>query len=342
MQPANLPSSSLFAAVRSSVLATIARKLDDSRQNTDLLLRRHGISRSLLDDPYGAVPMGAYLAFFDDAAVQMRDPALGARLGLEIRAGDVGPVGILLSLSSSIATGLHRFARYTSALQHMTEASFVETADAHVFSYRIATDKAWPREQDAEFSMVSLMQILRSGFGSRIPPLGVQFEHPAPADTSVLEKCFRCPLQFGQAANRILIDPEFSKQGVRVEDEPLITALERHIAELIGLIPEADTVTQQIEALVSATLGRAPVTLVALAARMGESPRTLQRKLSQEGTSLRQIVTDRRRATADRLLALGTRVGDVATALGYADGTAFWRARKGWEENAPGPQEPDA
>lgn len=321
----------LFASVRSSVLQAIVQRLDVSGHRAGLMLSRHGIPASVLDDPYGAVPLSAYLAFFDAAAREMQDADLGARLGMAIRAGDVGPVGLVLSLSASIDRGMARFARTTSALQHLGENAWLSEGETRVFSYRIPTGPDWPRRQDAEFSLVSLMQILRASFDTRLVPQAVHLEHPAPEDAGLLQRYFRCPVLFGQASNRLVLDAASTARIVRTEDDALIGALERHIRDLLGQDSAGQSATAQVSALIAASLGREGVGVAQLAARLGESPRTLQRRLQAEGTSVRALVEAERRAAVERLQAEGAGVGAMAQALGYADGTAFWRARRNWQ-----------
>lgn len=325
--PASRP---LFASIRSSVLQAIVQRLDLSGHRAGRLLSRHGISASLLEDPYGAVPLAAYLAFFDDAAREMRDPDLGVRLGMAIRAGDVGPVGLVLSLSASIDRGMARFARTTSALQHLGENAWLDEGETRVFSYRIPPGPDWPRRQDAEFSLVSVMQILRASFDTRLVPLVVHLEHAAPADAALLQRYFRCPLVFGQTANRLVLDAAATARSVRTEDDALIGALERHIADLLDQDKAGPTTAGRVTALIAASLGREGVSVAQLAARLGESPRTLQRRLQAEGTSVRALVEAQRREAAARMQAEGAGVAAMAQALGYADGTALWRARRTW------------
>lgn len=326
----------LFAAVRSSVLSALFRRLDEAGANPMRLLSRHGIRPDVLDDPYRAVPISAFVAIFEAAADEAGDPMFGARLGMGTQAGDMGPVGLLLSLSGSVGVGLHRFARSTAALQHRTETTYAEAPDEHVFTYRLPEDAGWPRRQDAEYSLVSVLQILRSSFALRLTPVAVHFEHAAPADPSVLSRFFRCRLEFGQAANRIILAPDDCARVYRAEDSALIETLERHVDDLIGAIPDGETLTDTVGSLIGVALGRGPVTLEAIARRLGLSPRSLQRRLAAEGTGFRALLDARRQELARRQLAdRGNAVADVAQALGYADGTALWRAHRRWTSASP-------
>ena len=74
-----------------------------------------------------------------------------------------------------------------------------------------------------------------------------------------------------------------------------------------------------------------------IAAQLGMSDRTLQRRLRDEGTSFREILDDTRHYLARELLR-NTRfpLADVATQLGFAEPSAFYRAFRKWEGCTPG------
>jgi AraC-like DNA-binding protein len=62
----------------------------------------------------------------------------------------------------------------------------------------------------------------------------------------------------------------------------------------------------------------------------------LQRRLAEADTSLRQLLRDHRQAMADLHVGNGQRSqASIAEALGYSDGTAFWRAFKAWTNTTP-------
>jgi AraC-like DNA-binding protein len=66
------------------------------------------------------------------------------------------------------------------------------------------------------------------------------------------------------------------------------------------------------------------------------SARTLQRQLSQEGTTFAALLTDLRRELAPALLRDGRHgVAEVAFLLGYEDPSAFRRAFKRWFGRSP-------
>lgn len=106
--------------------------------------------------------------------------------------------------------------------------------------------------------------------------------------------------------------------------------VERHVVELISNTMFPDSITDQVRTLIGIYLGHKPITLQAIAAELRISVRTLQRRLSDENTSLRNLVRDARQAIANTQIEGHVQKARIAEVLGYADSTVLWRARRGW------------
>lgn len=325
-----------FSSVRASFLAALIERFEQQERSAQPLLNRVGITKAQLSDPYGAIPLPLFVELLETAAEMTEDPFLGARFGAGLTAADMGPVGIILSLSSSVESGMTRIARYVNALQGGTQSQWTRDRERFVFSYRISDATIWPRRQDAEFTLASVTQVIRDNFSSRFAPREVHFEHPAPADPQPLDRHFRAPISYSQPINRLIIAPEDATRAMRQEDQALLATLERHVRDLVGEATPLPDTASAARAAIDANLGLSAITLDRVAAALHLGPRTLQRRLASEGTSLRALLDEVRHARAEQLLAQpGARVGQVAQALGYTDPTAFWRAWRGWTGEAP-------
>jgi AraC-like DNA-binding protein len=80
-----------------------------------------------------------------------------------------------------------------------------------------------------------------------------------------------------------------------------------------------------------------PVSLHQIARQLAMSPRTLQRRLRDEGITHRQVIALVRRNLALELLSKGAvKLDDVADRLGFCNAGAFHRAFKRWTGMTPG------
>jgi len=323
------------AMIRASVLAPLLRRLDEAGQ-ADALLRGSFMSRTQLADPYAPIPLARYNALFEAAAAALKDPAIGLRLGLAVRPADLGPLGLLFTAAATPGAALARFSALVAALQGGTQAALHQQGEVTFWTYRIDDPTIWPRRQDSEFSLAAICKLLQATAGPGLHPVEAQFEHAAPASTAAHERVFRAVLRFGQPANRLIFANADLTRPHGAADTGLALILERHIAELLQEPDEAADLVQSVRRMISTRLGQTEITIEPLAACLGLSPRTLQRRLGEAGTSLRQLLREHRQAMADLHVGSGQRSqASIAEALGYSDGTAFGRAFKSWTNITP-------
>ncbi|MFB9912807.1 AraC family transcriptional regulator [Rhizobium paknamense] len=323
-----------IASIRASVLLPIVHFLDKITGKTDLLLASHGLLRSQLQDPYAVVPMARYVAFFEDAALLARDQSFGMRLGATFKAADIGPIGMLFSLSASIHHAFQRLSKYVNGIQSATASGLMEEGAHLVWAYDLVDPDMWPRRQESEFTLAASCQLVRSCFSRSWKPLEVHFEHAAPRDPAPLERFFRAPVLFDQPGNRLIMDKQEAEKLHRLEDMALIGVLERHVADLLRDSGQAESVTAKVQALIAISLGHKSITLSSIAADMKLSPRTLQRKLDEEGTNLRTLLQEHRQAIAElHLSQAGSSHKRAAQSAGYSDATSLWRARRRWRQS---------
>tara|TARA_R110002020_G_scaffold233050_3_gene444737 strand:+ start:369 stop:1400 length:1032 start_codon:yes stop_codon:yes gene_type:complete len=322
-------------SVRAAVLAPIRQHFDDKRGRLETLFRQHGLDPKRLRDPYEAIPLPAYLRVFEDAAELASDPVLGARLGQRIRPADLGPMGLLMQQSGTIRAGFERFVRSVAALQSATDIQFGEEDGVAVFGYQIRDSRLRGFAQDTEFSLSATTRLIRMSFDPRWSPLEVHLEHRPSSRREALESIFRAPVRFRQGVNRLVLARDGLDIVHRNEDDALIALIERHVGDMaVGQEPR--TVTDRVIRWVTRNLGQRPPTLEIIAGDLGLTRRTLQRRLSEEGTSLRRILEHRRRDIVEGYLANpDLDMKRVAAALGYSDQTVFWRAYRRWTGARP-------
>ncbi|WP_237358586.1 helix-turn-helix transcriptional regulator [Rhizobium etli] len=74
-----------------------------------------------------------------------------------------------------------------------------------------------------------------------------------------------------------------------------------------------------------------------VARELGLSERTLQRRVTQEGTTFRTLLNEARQELGRQLLSdTSMEIEEVAYLLGYQDTNSFYRAFKEWESMTPG------
>ena len=96
------------------------------------------------------------------------------------------------------------------------------------------------------------------------------------------------------------------------------------------------SVAEQVKIVVKRNLASGQPCLSDVAKQLGMSDRTLQRRITQEGSTFRDLLSDARRDLSHHLLTdPATDIDEVACLLGYQDTTSFYRAFREWEGMPP-------
>jgi AraC-like DNA-binding protein len=164
----------------------------------------------------------------------------------------------------------------------------------------------------------------------------VHFSHPRPADISEHERVFECPVQFGATACQLVIARDVWDTPRAGTNPVLFEVLESHARMLLDQLPqEPDTVSRVRQAIEGELRGGSPK-LETVARHLAMSPRTLQRRLKDEGVVFNDLLDHLRfRAAKDYLTQRDIAGSEVAYLLGFAEPSSFNHAFKRWSGQTP-------
>lgn len=165
----------------------------------------------------------------------------------------------------------------------------------------------------------------------------VTFAHRAGYPVEAYEALFGAPVRF-EAEHSALWLPREALAIPLPDRDPLIRRyLEAHAETLLAELPAAaPPFVAQVREAIAVELATSGAELARVARRLAASPRTVQRRLEEAGTSYQELVEDVRSTLARALLRDRSRsIIDVAFELGYADLKGFYRAFRRWTQTTP-------
>ncbi|TDV09507.1 AraC family transcriptional regulator [Paraburkholderia caballeronis] len=327
-----VPVNSGFPMIRGAVMGPVVRALDAAGADCDALLAEFGMSRRLLSNPYEILPLVRYVAAFERAAQVLDEPSLGLRLGSELQLTELGPAGLVFMSSPTLGVAMRKFSAALGSWQSAAAVEVVRDDEWPVWSYRITHPQTGPRRQDAEYSVSAMCNMIRLVRGPSWTPVEVHFEHAAPADLKPYMRIFRVPVRFQQPANGVILRPHDLDASLKSADLQMARMMERHATDLILRDTVPHNLVEQVRDLVTRRLAREKLVVADIAKDLGMSHRSLQRHLTDAGTSVRQIIREeRQRSVAELRQQEGLTNAAVARAVGYADATVLWRASRNWD-----------
>jgi AraC-like DNA-binding protein len=180
--------------------------------------------------------------------------------------------------------------------------------------------------------MAACASFLRELCGREWNPSEVLLPRAKPADTAPYRHYFRAPLRFGAEFAALRFPEEWLARPV-ADADPARLGRARAQVDSAG---QAKLVHMASRALRTLLLhGKSSGDDVAQALALHR--RTLNRRLSAEGTTFQQVLDRVRFAVAKEMLQESAlSIPEIAAALGYADYVSFTRAFKRWTGSPPG------
>jgi AraC-like DNA-binding protein len=320
---------------RFRVASTLAAKLEELGVLPADVLRQAGLPTGLFDQERILVSTEELFALYRGLGQASPDPAIGLKLGTEPRIERYDPIAIAAVSARSFRDALQRLARYKQ-LTCPEELHVAERGDESSVQFRwlLAQETEPPVLVDVCFARV--LDIARRGTGTPVRPRRLELRG-ATGSREMYEAHFGCPAKLDARQNTIV----FAKADL---DRPFLT----HNADLFATVaPQLEAelkqalasraIGEQVKGILKPLLaGRRPG-IEDVAKELRLSPRTLQRRLAEDGATFQQLLREARRELARHyLLHSSLELNETAYLLGYEDAHSFFRAFHDWEGDSPG------
>ena len=143
-------------------------------------------------------------------------------------------------------------------------------------------------------------------------------------------------MSFGAPVNAIILPKELLGRTNPKADARLFAIMSQQMEETAARSADAHDPVAAVRLHVAENLTSDQLTLAHEAERLGMSPRTLQRRLTEAGTSMQAIVDECRKELAGRLLLeTGFTLSSIGYKLGFSAPAAFTRSAIRWYGMTP-------
>ena len=300
------------------------------------LLSAAGLERETVEDPDARIPGSQALALWNGLRERTGDAGLQLSAPTLLPFGAYRVIDYLVDASATVGDGIKRFARFFGLIADAM-ALTVEEAGAERRLHLARSDGGAVPPVYVDYVFAALVGRIRMKIRPELAVKRVELRHGPEPDPAPYVACFRAPVRFGEAGDRLCFDLGEWDSPFEHADEALARLLEDHARMVESRLPQLDDgfVAEVRGALTSVLPEHVQAARVARALHV--SVRTMQRRLVAAGTTFRAVSDGARRGLAEAYLSdPQVSIAEIAFLLGFSDQSAFHRAFRRWTGAAPG------
>jgi len=319
----------------SSMSQVLWRLLEARAIDPEPVFRNAGLDPSQWNEPYTRFTNEQLDRAWAEATELARDPCIGLDAARFISPASLHALGFAWLASETLYDALSRLVRYAELiggdLRLRLELSG-ESCRLTIESLQLSGGSV-PQRRDAFWA--SLLSMCRMLTSDTLAPLSLELRRLEPECVAAFYRLFQAPVSFGALQDSIAFARDIVERPLPTGNRALAHANERVIEDYLDRI-NANTLPDKVRKHLIDLLPGGEFSEAAIAQAMHLSPRTLQRRLADEGTGFKVLLDEARRELALRFI--GERhlsIKETSYLLGFSEPGNFSRAFRRWTGQPP-------
>jgi len=184
-------------------------------------------------------------------------------------------------------------------------------------------------------TLACLLEFGRRGTGQHVSAQSLELSD-AMGNAEALEAYFGCRIRFGGERNRLTLHRRDLDLPFMSFNEEMLEILTPVLDQSLHERQPSLSVADRVKRIMKRSLAGGRPDIQPIARELGMSGRTLQRRLTDENTSFKRLLTEARHEQAcEYLTDPSLDIKEIAFLLGYEDLNSFYRAFRQWEGDTP-------
>lgn len=317
------------------VAAELVRRAESAGVRRGELLARAGLTEADVAQPETRIPLESVYALVESMEELSGDPLLHMRVTRQIELASLEALAFAVLTSATLGDGLRLMLRFQRVFSDGERYELSSEGEWARLAYHPWGARRRGHALMAEMFAVDVVVNGGKLVGGSFDRPRVLFPHAAPADAREHARLLGGVVaEFGRPRCEVLLrTTDLNRRIAPPGQEPIRAYFEQKLEERVRALSASSLAGVVREVLTQGSSVGASV--ASLARRLRVSARTLQRRLAEEHTSVRELADEARRARAILLLEAGRPISEVAENVGFTEPSAFHRAFRRWTGKTP-------
>ena len=296
------------------------------------LLAEAGVSLKTLQSPTARCPLALSLRLWQVAIAATKDPAFGVKVASHIKHTTFHALSYGISASSTLKEAFERAQRYCHLATDAVDYEFTRCGAEYHFTVAPIDELC---DETVDAIVGAYLRMCRSLIGRDYTPLRIEFRRSPPVKIDDFQRLLRAPLVFDAPRTRMVFDCDSFERPLDGGNPELARHNDAIALQYLSQL-ERENIQARVREVLSHRLARGEPSQEEVAEILNMSPRTLQRKLGDAGTTYKEVLNDTRHDLALAYLSAPRHtISDVTFLLGFSTGSCFTRAFRRWTGQSP-------
>ncbi|SDW97412.1 AraC family transcriptional regulator [Marinobacter mobilis] len=298
------------------------------------MLRQFKLPLDLLEQPDSLISYSRMTRMLEHCAKVTDNPLFNVEYGVFQGASVFGRMLYLLKNAQTVGDSLTELMHYYHLHSNAGQVTSTIEGKMVIVSYEPVLQEGIPIRPAVDVALGVGKSLFKMLLGSHWQPAGVHFRSGPSCPPQNYKRILGITPQFNSTTNGWVFESRLLDLPLSDSDPALHSLMQEHLEKMDAL--SSRELPAYLQQLIKSLLPNGRVTIDLIANYMMLSPRSLQRYLSEEGTSFQKVLDETRQSMAQRYLRESAiSLTQLAGILGYSDLPAFSRAFQRWYQLSP-------
>ena len=321
--------------IASSWMRGVADFLRTQGLDVPALFRQAGLDLRELDNAHSRMSVEQVDRLWMLAEQQSQQPFVALSRATADKPTSFDALAYSMMSCKNLAEAIERLVQYIAVVSDAVDLRVVNVAGGCRIEV-IPMEPPQPgRSSRLDYTIVTFLAFCRWVTGRDIVPLGVELAYPAPTQLRCHQLAFSCTPRFNALGHALLLRKADLQLPLPTANAVLSPLHDRVVQEVVRELHPV-SIRRQIATSLVRGMASGRVLRREVASDLCMSDRTLQRRLAQAGTSFqKEFDTLRRQLTENYLRDPKVPLAGIASLLGFAEESTFYRACQRWFQMSP-------
>ncbi len=322
-------------SIASAWMRGVADLLRTQGLDVPALFREAGLDIRELEDANSRMPVEKIDRLWMLAEQQSKQPFVALNRATADKPTSFDTLAYSMMSCQNLAEAIERLVQYCAVVSDAVDLRVVNITEGCRIEVTPMEPPQPGRNSRLDYTIVTFLAFCRWVTGREIIPMGVELTYPAPAELRQHKQAFSCTPRFNASGHALLLHKADLLLSLPTANVALSKLHDRVVQEVVRELQlegiERQIATSLVRGMASGKLKRRDV-----ASDLCMSDRTLQRRLTEAGTSFqKELDTLRRQLTTSYLRDPQVPLAGIASLLGFAEESTFYRACQRWFQLSP-------